>query len=126
VYPTGENAHNHFLQVAVELGLRRGAIRDPGVRAFDPRPARASPPALRSTPAGIAGAALGFLITMWSGHPLLTPAIAFAVRIVLGLCEAESKRRLGTDFTVWRAGPIAAVAIAAIAIRCLSAAPSGA
>jgi O-antigen ligase/polysaccharide polymerase Wzy-like membrane protein len=123
VYPTGENAHNYFMQVAAELGVTGFAafaaivcipvLR--GVRALGRGP-------VDLVFAGIVGAAIAFLITALTGHPFLTMAVTYPLWIVLGLCVEESERRAVADGAsspraAWQpATLIAAVAVVLIAV----------
>ncbi|MEP6917936.1 MAG: FG-GAP-like repeat-containing protein [Acidobacteriota bacterium] len=85
-----ENAHNNFLQVLAELGVAglvtflallyaagSGAIRSLG---------KIGSPLWTGVAAGLAACA----ITMFSGHPLLIPEVAFTFWLVLGAWSAQS------------------------------------
>lgn len=73
-YPRGENAHNYFAQVMVELGLLGGTVFFWWIAALLARMyrvARAGPsPALAAALMGAVGA---YLVTCLTGHPLLVP-----------------------------------------------------
>ncbi|HKB11128.1 MAG TPA: O-antigen ligase family protein [Vicinamibacterales bacterium] len=91
-----ENAHNNFLQIGGELGLvglaaflwlivaagirlARGLRGDPGDRLL----------------AGAAAALAAFVATWLTGHPLLTPEVAFPFWILAGaaIARADAHRR---------------------------------
>ncbi|MCC7043996.1 MAG: O-antigen ligase family protein [Acidobacteria bacterium] len=80
--PAGENAHNNFLQIAVELGLPACVVvlwliwcaAGPALAA------RASP-----VSRGMALGILAFLISALFGHPLLVPLVGAAFFVALGL-----------------------------------------
>jgi O-antigen ligase len=89
----GENAHNNFLQILVELGvaglatflwllaspalLLARAVRQGGI---DP------------IPTGVAAGLLAFLLTCLSGHPLMVPQAALPFLMMLGLLVATLPR----------------------------------
>ena len=83
--PTGENAHNNFLQVMGELGVPALLILfwlvGPTALHMWPRP--------RGTPGGLVGSMaagiVAFLITALAGHPLLVPQVAFGFFLCLGM-----------------------------------------
>jgi hypothetical protein len=87
--PGPENAHNNFLQIGAELGLAGllamlallgmvGMVLLARLRRGDQIPA---------TAAAIAGL-LAFVLTWFSGHPLLVPLVAYPFWIALGTAAA--------------------------------------
>ncbi len=80
-----ENAHNQFLQVLAEMGVAGLAFFLLLLVSGSRRGDRAVP----WRTAGLAALA-GFLLTSMAGHPLLTPAVACAFWIMLGLVAAGS------------------------------------
>jgi O-antigen ligase len=94
----GENAHNNFLQVAVELGIPAGVsfawLVMPIAFAVWGRASRTAPPEFE-------GLALGvnvFLVSALLGHPLLIPevAILFFVAVGLAASQVEAPRWMGS------------------------------
>ena len=84
-----ENAHDYFLQIAAELGLLGLGLFAAWLMACAVRAARA----LRLEPhdwrmLGAAAGVLAFLITSFSGHPLLVEQVAYAFWLQLGLMVA--------------------------------------
>lgn len=87
--PAGENAHNNFLQVAVELGIPAGLAF---IWLLVPAAAsvwRAAPALLpvEHTALGLGLSAL--LVTMLLGHPLLVPEVAASCLLGLGLAAGH-------------------------------------
>lgn len=84
-YPRGENAHNYFAQVMVELGLLGGTVFFWWIAALLARmyrSARGGPsPALAAALMGAVGA---YLVTCLTGHPLLVPEAAVPFWAVAG------------------------------------------
>jgi O-antigen ligase len=82
----GENAHNNYLQILVELGLAGLAtwlwMLGTVARAFviSRRSAPLDPGAV-----GVAAGLAAFLITCLGGHPLLIPQVLLPYSLVLGL-----------------------------------------
>jgi O-antigen ligase len=90
--PHGENAHNNFLQIAVELGV-------PACLVFLWLVVRAIGPGLAGRRAGPAGASEGlalgivaFLLSAMLGHPLLVPLVGSAFFVALGLSAGLAGR----------------------------------
>lgn len=85
--PNGENAHNNFLQIIVELGIPAGLIFlwlvvPAATFAFLGRSTRRGPPPeLQGMSLGIAA----FLVSAFFGHPLLIPQVGMAFFIALGI-----------------------------------------
>jgi O-antigen ligase len=80
--PTGENAHNNLLQIAVELGLPAcAAVLWLIWAAAGPAMATRAGPIERGMALGI----VAFLISALFGHPLLVPLVGAAFFVALGL-----------------------------------------
>jgi hypothetical protein len=88
--PTGQNAHNNFLQILGELGIPALVtflwLVVPVVRRWPWEPATA-PESMVHASALAAGLAT-FLISALFGHPLLIPQVAAAFFLALGLTAA--------------------------------------
>jgi hypothetical protein len=116
----GENAHNNFLQILVELGVLGlvGFLWLPAVaiRAAARAVADDRRPNVQHAIVAFAGGALAFLVSCLAGHPLLTPQVLVAFLLVVGtmvglngvLPDQSQRRRAG--FAVGLALLFAAVA----------------
>jgi O-antigen ligase len=85
-----ENAHNNFLQVLGELGLVGAAafllVLATATRSWMRRPAGESDRIIESAAAG----SLAFILTWFSGHPLLLDAPALSFWLLFGLTVGGS------------------------------------
>jgi hypothetical protein len=100
--PLGENAHNNFLQIAVELGIPAGLVFlwlvvPTAVAGFTRRGAEAEAWAL-----GLALGIAAFLISALFGHPLLIGQVGATFFVGLGMAAGALAER-DTDGTASRA-----------------------
>src|SRR5690606_2753809 len=83
--PQGENAHNNFLQIVVELGIPAGLVFLwlvlPTVIAGFGRAGALAEAWVRSMAFGVAA----FLLTALFGHPLLTSQVGATFFVALGI-----------------------------------------
>ncbi len=89
--PQGENSHNNFLQIAVELGLPACLVfvwmTAGTVLAAWRRPSDAAVAASRGMALGLAA----FLLSALFGHPLLQPQVFAPLFVALGLTAGLSR-----------------------------------
>lgn len=113
--PTGQNAHNNFLQILGDLGPFALAaflwLVLPVVRRWPWEPASASDATVYAS--ALAAGLAAFLVSALFGHPLLVPQVAAAFFLALGLTSALRPAPAAAG----RAGRIVVwVALAAIAV----------
>ncbi len=98
--PNGENAHNNFLQIAVELGVPAlvvflwlvGPVIVTGIRGT---PGTVPSPELEGMACGLAA----FLASALLGHPLLIPQVGVAFFAALGMTAGLLPRRPPSERT---------------------------
>lgn len=105
--PNGENAHNNFLQVIVELGIPAGLafiwlVVSPVVALW-----RGTPPIETPEQEGLTLGLSAFLVSAVFGHPLLIPEVAAMFFLGLGLTasfhDGAKGRRERARAVVWSA-----------------------
>jgi hypothetical protein len=96
--PTGQNAHNNFLQILGELGVPALLaflwLVVPVVRRWPWEPGSTSDSVVYAS--AMAAGLATFLITALFGHPLLIPQVAAAFFLALGLTSALRPAPAGT------------------------------
>ncbi len=84
-YPTGENAHNNYLQIAAELGLPALAVFLWMMAALWRPAAGTAPVAFAAERRAVSAGIAAFLVSAVAGHPLLIPQVAAAFFLAVGL-----------------------------------------
>jgi O-antigen ligase len=117
-YPSGENAHNNYLQIAGELGLiALGAFLWMAAAVWLPGRGGAPPSSSAAEGHAIRGGLAAFLISALAGHPLLIPQVAAGFFVALGLAAGLAPPRAAGRAASWWAWGGATLAAASVLWR---------